>query len=296
MFIIDENVFTGEVSIPQLAVSRVLGSLPTYGSAKAIQTSGENNLDVFVDEKTTEYLRLMFGESLCEALAQAWFEYVSNDSKVSTLIHEVDDTFTRNEWVDVVHTGFDIKFSEAVLEQAEVIAINVVLRFGKTKITDWKIGDVTLKLRVRDDGSLSIFVTEGVITGTLTLKNEFNPQRPSEPFRKLINVLLPYKGAQPVSPIANYVWFHLTRDASNGTTAMGEADLNFSRSTSASETDKYLKSIGTRNKLIRAWNGMAEMNVNVVAFLRSNSTLFVDYAISYREHRNMLRTINTFNL
>jgi hypothetical protein len=294
MFIINENIFTGEISIPQLAVSRVLGSLPTYGSAKAIQTSGENNLEVFVDEKTTEYLRLMFGDKLTDLLAQSWFDYTSDDNMADTLLVVVNEATDRLQWIDVEFNGFDITFSNAKLNaEAEVTSDS---RFGFSRIVEWKVGAIKVKLRVRTDGSVSIHVSEGAIAEPLTIYETHKVEQPELILRDIINTLLPYKGFQPMSPIANYVWFHLNKDASNRTTSMGEADLNFSMSTAASEADKYLKSVGMRNKLIRAWNGMVYLNKDVVTFIRQRASDLSSYGIPYGNHKNMLRSINTFNL
>jgi len=293
MFIINENLFVGEIAIPQLAVSRVLGSLPTYGSAKAIQTSGENNLDVFVDTKTTEYLRLMFGD-FAKQLAQTWFLYDSDDIVVQDVLTSFDNDVERKGW-QRFPISFDLTFEDlVVINRDKTVPFTEEVRFDTTKVYKCMIGEVNVVIRIDHLYSMNLWVDEGLLEDVVLIKSVHKSLIPTPFERKVYNVLLPYNGHQQTSPIANYVWYHLNADARNYSTTMGDADLNFANAISG-KAGMEMKAISVRNKLINAWNQMANMNLNVVSFIRKHQSQF-GCSIPFNESRHLLRTINHFNL
>ncbi|MDR0575640.1 MAG: hypothetical protein LBG96_16735 [Tannerella sp.] len=67
MILIDETYFTGELMLPNIPVN----PLPESGTALALQTAGEKNLDVFVDKYVTDYLVRLFGRSFTRTFLDA---------------------------------------------------------------------------------------------------------------------------------------------------------------------------------------------------------------------------------
>ena len=295
MFIIDETVFTGDIAIPQLPSSRINEDWATYGAAKVIQSVGETNLGTFIDDYTTSYLRLMLGDTLCNLLAETWFEYTQEIGKFQTLALIIDDTTDKNIWfpIDLV---FDINFSNLTLDGNKP---TIERRFGESRRFIWTLSEtLTVKARLRSDSDVAeVYIsTTSPIINEMFLEEVHNIGMPSFALCKLLNKLVFFNGEKKCSPIANYVYYHLNKDAQNGTTVMGEADMNFSRATSAYEADKYLKTISARNRLINAWNDMSIMNISLSKFLAENHELYSTYNIPFQNHKYLCKTINSFNL
>ena len=100
MILIDETYFVGELSLPNIRTS---GAGASGGVAMAMQTVGENNMDVFVDKYVIEYLVRLFGkeftqtflDELAASPAQIWLDvedqlvYMYGSYKVSPLANYV---------------------------------------------------------------------------------------------------------------------------------------------------------------------------------------------------------------
>jgi len=293
MFIIDETYFTGEISLPNLPTSRIGETFADFGMAKMMQTVGENNLLVFVDEKTTEYLRIFFGETFANKLQEAWFDYVECQTHVETELVTIDNDTPRTTWINLDSIAVDITFSDFV---ASGLDLTRDKRFGNSRRLRFSGGDFEVELRVTEDETFEYRVTSGVINEPIVITERHKTDTPPDAIRRLINQLIGHDGSHKVSPIANYVWFWVNRDASNGTTTMGEADLNFSRASNAYEADKRLKQNATRNKQIRAWNGMVSKNIQLVAYVTQHLEELRTEGVELSRTRELLSTINSFNM
>lgn len=294
MYIIDDTYFTGEISLPNLPVSGIGDDYAAYGMAKAMQTVGENNLLTFINNKTDEYLRSFFGARFADIINEAWAEYEDCTVEVENVLVTIDECYVRNTWIPYKSTFADRIFSTFILSGG---TLSTNKRFGSVlKLRFDTETAAKIELRVFPNNEFEVRVSDGVIPAEMQLTERHKRDAPDESIRGVLNVLLAYNGAVKVSPIANYVWYWVNRDAANGTTTMGEADLNFSRATNAYETDKYLKMAAIRNKLIRAWNNMVELNQSVIEHVNANRGTLLNYSIDLRGARNLLRTQNTFNL
>lgn len=297
MFLIDESYFFAEISIPTLPVKTLGEEDATWGVALAIQTSGESNLYDFIDEKTVDYLRCMFGNKLADDLIMSWQNWQNDTYETTNYTLQIDDNTERGGWITIDIPNVDITFDTFRLLNGNGDNIEVRSeRFSDQLTLTWEVENSSLKLRILD-GKSQIFLSSGELTQSYNLERSFKTETPEERFRIIFNVLLRYKGKKKVSPIANYVWFYLNRDASNYTTTTGEADLNFSRAGTAYETDKFIKATSMRNKMIQAWNVMCELNREVILTLhRHAGSFYPDYCIPLHEHKNLTKTLNTFNL
>ena len=292
MYIIDDTYFTGEISLPNLPVSSINEDYAEYGMAKQMQTVGENNLLTFIDSKADEYLRSFFGVKLAETISEAWAEYADCTTDTENILLTIDDSYVRNEWVSYSSTFADRIFSTFKLNSDTPEKDK---RFGQIRKLQFG-NEIVVDVRILPDNEFHVRVSDGVIVEPLLLKELHKRDAPNAVIRGLLNVLLSCEGSVKVSPVANYVWYWVNRDAANGTTTMGEADLNFSRATNAYETDKYLKMAAIRNKLIRAWNDMVRYNHDVIAYVNKHQYELLEYGINLHGARNLLRTQNTFNL
>ena len=63
MVLIDETYFTGELSLPNIPVSKPEAD----GVALALQTAGEKSLDIFVDKYVIDFLIRLFGRELTKS-------------------------------------------------------------------------------------------------------------------------------------------------------------------------------------------------------------------------------------
>lgn len=290
-FIIDGTYFTGEISLPNLPVSRVGDDYADFGMAKMIQTVGENNLLVFIDTKTTEYLRTFFGDTLANKLQEAWFDYIECKSTVKTPILTFNSDTPRNVWVKVPDVAVDITFSSFLVGESTPTQEK---RFGQSKRIYFNVEGVEIQLRVSTEETLEYFVSTGDIEQELFESHKV--ATPPDNLRWLINNLIGHDGSTKVSPIANYVWYWADRDGTNYTTSMGEADLNFSRAANGYMADKRIKQQSNTNKQVRAWNGMVQMNQKVYDFIRRNATHYTTEKLYLGNADMLLKTINVFNL
>jgi hypothetical protein len=291
MFLNLDTYFTGAISLPQLPVSRMGEEMESYGMAKMIQSVGETNLETYIDEKAAEYLRFMFGDDLCNDILSSWFDYILDTDEVETDILIIDDSTEKNVWIES-EINFDLLFSKLT---SNLCAPTTDERFGLIRRIEFVKDNVKLKFKIRSNNTYSYYVS-GDIVDPITIKEVHHISIPEEKICKVLNVVLSYTGNQKTSPVANYVWYHITKDGNNNTTSMGEADLNFSRATSAYEADKFLKTVTLRNKLITTWNNMVQMNKGVVTFIYAHKDVFTGYVIPYQNHKNLTETINSFNM
>lgn len=290
MLIINETYFTGEISIPQLPTSSIGDAIPRFGTKVMIQTAGENNLGTFIDEKTTEYLRLMFGEQLASDLIDSWYMYVGSTDTEDTELAILNSSTPVKTWVEIPNRVVDILFSDFIVSTVTP----KILRHSDVKVYEWAVADITVKLKIRR-GIPSVYIS-GIPSSDITIFEHISTERPSEFLRIIFNSLLLYKGTRKCSPIANYVWFWLNRDSSNYTTSMGEADLNFTRASNAYEADKFLKQYSFSNKQIRAWNGMVSMNRDIMIMLRHMRHHITDYWIPTVHWKALTSNINVYNI
>jgi hypothetical protein len=164
MILIDGTYFIGELSLPNLPVT---GGVAESGTALALQTAGENNLDVFIERYVTDYLVRLMGSELAHKFLQ-----------------EIDRPSPDQIWLDI--------------------------------------------------------------------KNQ----------------LLTHFGSHKASPLANYVYFMVMRDATTKTTQGGEADPDFD----------FAQNVSNRYKYVNAWNWMADMTAHIERWLRENADTYREYA------------------
>jgi hypothetical protein len=185
MILIDGTYFTGELSLPNIPTLGVADA--SDGVALALQTVGEDSLDVFVDRYVTEYLVLLFGREL-----------------------------------------------------------------------------------------------------TLVFLEEMGKQVPDGIWLDLKNRLLTGAGSYRASPLANYVYYWVMRDACTKTTQAGEADPDFDNA----------ENVSSGRKLVKAWNDMVEMTFDVYNWFCRNVEHYEAYMGCHtgRKVCRLTRSINTFNL
>lgn len=70
-----------------------------------------------------------------------------------------------------------------------------------------------------------------------------------------------------ISPIANYVFFYYVRDNATSMTTVGNTSNTTENSTRVSPTDK----------LVFAWQGMAEVNISLYHFLSRNADTYPEF-------------------
>lgn len=292
MLLIDDTYFTGELSVPNLPTTRMADEFAYFGSAKMTQTAGENNLLTFIDNKVTEYLCSMFGEEFATTLIQEWMDYKEETEKTEEPLLVIQNTVTPNTWVSFeVPDNVDVLFSDFTVANFEKEKEE---RFGSVRTFTFKQESKRLRIRLNANELGSVLINVNTIDfASIEVFHVVSASLPSKPIRSLLNLLLSYNGNTKVSPAANYVYFWLNRDASNGTTAMGEADLNFSRASSAYEADKFIKINAMRNRLIRSWNGMIPLNRKIFSFIVSNHA---DYpTLKILKGKELTTQINSFN-
>lgn len=287
--------FNGEISIPNLPTARAQEDFAFYGSALMTQTAGENNLVTFVNTKATEYFINMFGSPMTDDLLREWHDYSTETEKTETALLTISDEVLRNTWLEyTTELDIDLLFADYKIDGYE----KTEDRFGNVKIFSFTKETYKIRLRIVSNEQNKIFVNVNnatVLSTPIEVIDVRSLATISKPFRTLLNLLFTNQGTTKVSPVANYVYYWLNRDAANGTTAMGESDLNFSRASSAYEADKHIKLNAIRNRLIRSWNGMVLLNRTVLTYLYNNVSDYDTYSIPTSQHRNLTTNQNTFN-
>ncbi len=184
MLLIDSTYFNGNLSLPNIPV---LEASADDGVAMAIQTVGENNLNVFVDKYVVDYLIQLFGKDLTTAF-----------------IAGLDEDPVPEIWEN--------------LKRQLLIKIHT----------------------------------------------------------------------QKTSPLANYVYYWLMRDAITKTTQAGEVRPKLDGAQNAE----------VKRKLVSAWNEMVEMNGHVINWFFANRNDYEDYIgqASGADIKNLTAPINTMNI
>lgn len=288
MFFIDETYFKGELTIPQLPTSYIGEDEATYGTALMIQTSAENNLYNFIDTKTIEWLTYMYGEQLAQELCSLWTAYLSAPTTKSEIIWEQSNP--------------DVFYGEVIYE-TPYFMFDTFVPTGDI-LSDVTIGGVRT---IGTSDGLTLVIKDGVNVKLSNVRKTDADKSVSRTYivdadaipnaiKGIISTVLVKKGNVKCSPIANYVYYWLNRDAQNNTTAMGEADLNFSRANNAYEADKFIKANAGRNRLIRAWNDMVAMNKNCIYYLRNHMRELSGYSFRGMNHELLTSTQNVFNI
>lgn len=88
------------------------------------------------------------------------------------------------------------------------------------------------------------------------------------------------------SLIANYVYFHYSRNMVTQTTGTGEKTADNKNATAASSV----------LKLVRAWNEMVKMNWELVEFLLSHPDEYESFLSGRPELNNLLKPINAMGI
>lgn len=243
----------------------------------------------------------MYGEELAADLALAWELYVTDEvipipRSMAYISSQTSLNVTTRVYTGVIDLIFD-SITLAVDSTGIEMKPSKTVRFNNTITYVFDI-NVMQQIKVIVDTKGVSVVIKGYtpLSSGYSIRKSRRQAAPTNAFCGLINSFLTYKGTRKVSPIANYVYYWLNRDASNGTTAMGESDLNFSRATNSYETDKHLKVNATRNRLIRAWNDMCMMNKAVVEYLYQHRDDVKNYSFKGIKHDLLLSTQNVFNI
>jgi hypothetical protein len=156
---------------------------------------------------------------------------------------------------------------------------------------------VALALQTVGGADLCIFVDKYVTEYLIRLfgrelteefLKEIGKEFPPEIWVKLKNQLLIRMGSYKVSPLANYVYYWLMRDARTKTTPSGEADPDFDNA----------ENVNNQYKLVKAWNDMVHMNFSIFSWFRDNIRDYEAYAGCYtgRDVYSLTQYSNTFGL
>jgi hypothetical protein len=123
---------------------------------------------------------------------------------------------------------------------------------------------------------------------TQTLLEELDKPSPAQIWLDLKDKLLLQTGSHKSSPIANYVYYWLMRDARTKTTMAGEADPTFDNAENAS--DRY--------KLVKAWNDMADMTIRVHQWFCRNIEHYQEYLGEHtgKKSHTITTHINAFGI
>lgn len=185
MILIDNTYFKGELSLPNIPVSS--SDEASSGVALALQTVGENDLDVFVNKYVIDYLIRLFGRELTE-------KFISEVEKGST-------------------------------------------------------GEIWANLK-----------------------------------KQLLIEIGPYKA----SPLANYVYYWVMRDARTKTTQAGEADPKFDNAENANNNQK----------MVKVWNDMVRMTCTIKEWFCKNNQAYEEYKGCQTDRNicSITQYINTYGI
>lgn len=117
---------------------------------------------------------------------------------------------------------------------------------------------------------------------------EIVKEKTDEVWSNLKKQLLIEIGPYKASPLANYVYYWLMRDARTKTTQAGEADPEFDKA----------KNANNNNKMVKAWNDMVKMTSKINNWYCKNMEVYKDY-IGCQTGRNVCsinQPINIYNL
>lgn len=156
---------------------------------------------------------------------------------------------------------------------------------------------VALALYTVGENNLEVFadkyVTEYLIRLfgrelTEAFLNGLAEDKPGEIWSSLKGQLLFKTGNYKSSPLANYVYFHVMRNALTKTTMAGEASPTFD----------HAASVSNEHKLVKAWNDMAKMTMTPHSWFCENVETYKEYigCMTGRNPWSILQLINTFGI
>lgn len=156
---------------------------------------------------------------------------------------------------------------------------------------------VKLALQSVGEKDLTVFVDKYVVDYLVRLVgreltsvflNEIMKESPDEIWDNLKNQLLIGIGPYKASPLANYVYYWLMRDARTKTTQGGEADPKFDNA----------ENVSNDHKIVKAWNDMVTMTCIIKKWYCENMEAYKEH-IGCETGRNVwsiTQYINTYNL
>lgn len=117
---------------------------------------------------------------------------------------------------------------------------------------------------------------------------EIAKETPDDIWSNLKNQLLVEIGTHKASPLANYVYYWIMRDARTKTTQAGEADPEFDNA----------DNVNNHYKLVKAWNDMANMTCIIEKWLCKNIQDYKEYlgCQTGRDVCSITQHINTFGI
>jgi len=156
---------------------------------------------------------------------------------------------------------------------------------------------VDLALQTVGENDLDVFVDKYVIDYlvrlfgrefTQTFLDEIAATTPDPIWLNVRKQLLIKYGPYNYSPLANYVYFHLTRNAVTKTTQAGEADPKF----------EYAENASVSDNLITAWNDMTRMTLVIVKWFNEHFDDYKGYLkkASGRDVCSLTKFINKFGI
>lgn len=162
---------------------------------------------------------------------------------------------------------------------------------------DEELDGVALALQTVGENNLDGFVDKYVtdylvrlmgLELTQTFLAEIETDSPAQIWTNLQKQLLIQFGTYKTSPLANYVYYWLMRDARTKTTTAGEADAEFDNA----------KNVNNQYKLVKAWNDMANTTLRIQRWLCQNKAIYAEYAADCTDRNicSLTMYINTFGL
>lgn len=156
---------------------------------------------------------------------------------------------------------------------------------------------VALALQTVGEKDLNIFVNKYVIDYLIRLfgrelterfLTEIDTTTPDEIWSNLKKQLLIEIGPYKASPLANYVYYWLMRDARTKTTQAGEADPDFDNA----------ENVNNNYKLVKAWNDMVNMTRDINDWFCKNIQDYEAYTgcNTGRKVCSITQHINTFGI
>jgi hypothetical protein len=152
------------------------------------------------------------------------------------------------------------------------------------------VSGVSLAVQTVGESNLDVFVDKYVTDYLVRLfgrefalrfLEEIGKPQPGQIWIDVRDQLLQRYGSYRASPLANYVYFMVNRDAVTKTTQAGEADPDFD----------YAENVSNRRKFARAWNEMVGMTVSVYEWFCEHAETYLDYTGSH--HGRNLYSIST---
>lgn len=156
---------------------------------------------------------------------------------------------------------------------------------------------VALALQSVGENNLSTFAYKYIVDYLIRLfgreltelfLTEIVKESPDEIWSNLKKQLLIEIGPYKASPLANYVYYWLMRDARTKTTQGGEADPRFDNA----------ENVNNNQKMVKAWNDMVSMTCSIQKWYCKNIDAYKEYTgcQTGRNVCSITQHINTYNL